>query len=104
MAENNMRKLPLECQNITEVRNEIDRIDAEIIKLLSERFGYVREVVKYKEKTSSGIEASGRRAAVIESRRKWAEEAGLNPEVIGNIYNELIEYFIEEEKKIMLSN
>lgn len=104
MAENNMRKLPLECQNITEVRNEIDRIDAEIIKLLSERFGYVREVVKYKEKTSSGIEASGRRAAVIESRRKWAEEAGLNPEVIGNIYNELIEYFIEEEKKIMFSN
>lgn len=101
MAENNKRKLPLECQNITEVRNEIDNIDAEIIKLLSERFGYVREVVKYKEQTSSGIEASGRRAAVIESRRKWAEEAGLNPDVIGNIYNELIEYFIEEEKKIM---
>ncbi len=101
MAETNKRKAPLQCQNITEVRNEIDSIDAEIIKLLSERFGYVREVVKYKEQTSAGIEASGRRAAVIESRRKWAEEAGLNPDVIGNIYNLLIEYFIEEEKKLM---
>lgn len=101
MADNNKRKLPQECTNITEVRTEIDSIDADIIKLLSARFGYVREVVKYKEKTTSGIEASDRRAAVINSRRKWAEEAGLNPDVIEDIYNSLIEYFIVEEKKIM---
>lgn len=101
MADNNKRKLPQECTNITEVRTEIDSIDSDIIKLLSARFGYVREVVKYKEKTASGIEASGRRAAVINSRRKWAEEAGLNPDVIEDIYNSLIEYFIVEEKKIM---
>lgn len=97
----NKRKLPQDCTNITEVRNEIDSIDCEIIKLLSERFGYVREVVKYKEKTNTGIEASDRRAAVIESRRKWAEEANINPDVIENIYNTLIDYFIIEEKKIM---
>lgn len=97
----NKRKLPQDCTNITEVRNEIDNIDCEIIKLLSERFGYVREVVKYKEKTNTGIEASDRRAAVIESRRKWAKEANINPDVIENIYNTLIDYFIIEEKKIM---
>lgn len=97
----NKRKLPQDCTNITEVRNEIDNIDCEIIKLLSERFGYVREVVKYKEKTDIGIEATDRRAAVIESRRKWAEEVNINPDVIENIYNTLIDYFIIEEKKIM---
>lgn len=101
MTDNSKRKLPQECTNITEVRNEIDHIDADIIKLLSTRFGYVREVVKYKEKTASGIEASGRRAAVIDTRRQWATEAGLNPDVIENIYNTLIDYFIVEEKKIM---
>lgn len=101
MIESNKRKLPQECTNITEVRNEIDSIDSEIIKLLSTRFGYVREVVKYKEKTASGIEASDRRAAVIASRRRWAEEAGICPDVIENIYNTLIDYFIIEEKKIM---
>lgn len=100
MADNKI-KLPQECTNITEVRNGIDSIDADIIKLLARRFDYVREVVKYKENTPSGIEASGRRAAVIDSRRKWAEEAGLSPDVIGNIYNTLIEYFISEETKIM---
>ena len=90
-----------ECTTITEVRNEIDNIDSEIIKLLSTRFGYVREVVKYKENTDSGIEATDRRAAVIASRRQWAKEAGLSPDVIENIYNTLIDYFIEEEKKLM---
>ena len=101
MAENEKRLLPQECTNISEVRNEIDHIDATIIKLLSTRFDYVREVVKYKEKTASGIEASDRRAAVIATRRQWAEEAGLCPNVVENIYNTLINYFIDEEKKLM---
>lgn len=101
MTDSKTRKLPQECTNISEVRSEIDNIDSEIIKLLSKRFGYVREVVKYKENTDAGIEASDRRTAVIESRRKWAEEAGLNPDIVGKIYNMLIEYFIEEEKKII---
>lgn len=101
MTNSDKRKLPQECTNITEVRNEIDQIDSQIIQLLSSRFGYVREVVKYKDKTASGIEASDRRAAVINTRREWAENAGLNPDIIENIYNTLIDYFIIEEKKIM---
>ncbi len=101
MSDNNKKLLPHECTNITEVREGIDNIDRDIIKLLSDRFGYVREVVKYKEQTSAGIEATDRRAAVISSRRKWAEEAGLNPDVIEKVYNTLIEYFIVEEKKLM---
>lgn len=101
MIDNNVQKLPHECTDITEVRNEIDRIDQAIIKQLSERFGYVREVVKYKELTDEGIEASDRRAEVIATRREWAEEAHINPDVVENIYNILIDYFIQEEKKIM---
>lgn len=94
-------KAPLECTNISEVRKEIDNIDRVIIQLLSNRLGYVREVVKYKENTPSGVEASGRRAAVLSSRREWASDGGLNPDVVEDIYNRLIEYFIEEEKKII---
>lgn len=93
-------RLPSECSNITEVRQEIDNIDKVVIKLLSERFGYVKEVVKYKEKTASSIEASDRRSAALNDRRKWAEEAGLDPDVVEDIYSRLIQYFIEEEKKI----
>lgn len=101
MVDNSKRLLPHECADIADVRKEIDNIDMNIIQLLSTRFGYVREVVKYKENTDTGIEASDRRAEVITSRRKWAEDANINPDVIENIYNTLIDYFIIEEKKIM---
>ncbi len=94
-------KKPSECQNITDVRNEIDNIDNAIISLLGERFKYVKEVVKYKEKTTDGIEATDRKKAVLERRRKMAEERGLNPDVIEDIYKKLIQYFISEEKKIV---
>lgn len=103
MLDNNNMRSPQECTNIAEVRNGIDCIDKQIIELLSTRFGYVCEVVKYKEKTAEGIEASDRRAAVIATRRQWAQEAGLSPDVMEKIYNMLIEYFIEEEKKLVHS-
>lgn len=92
---------PEECKNISEVRNEIDRIDQEIIRLLSVRSEYVHEVVKYKEATAEGIEATDRRAAVMQTRREWAAETGLNPDVIEDIYDRLVSYFIEEEKKLV---
>lgn len=94
-------KRPSECTSISEVRQEIDHIDQVIIKLISERFGYVKEVVKYKEPNAGSIEAPQRRIDMMVQRRQWAEEGGLNPDAIEHIYNELVEYFISEEKKIM---
>lgn len=91
---------PAECKNITEVRCEIDTIDKAIIELLGKRFDYVKEVVKYKENSSSSIEDAGRRQIVIDSRRAWAQEAGLDPDAIEEMYLNLTQYFINEEKKL----
>lgn len=97
-------KLPQECTNIDEVRNEINNIDNEIINLLAIRLGYVHEVVKYKEATDKAIEASERRATVIRTRRDWAAEKGLDPDVIEEVYKKLIQFYIDEEKKLVLKN
>ena len=75
-------KKPSECQNITDVRNEIDNIDNAIISLLGERFKYVKEVVKYKEKTADGIEATDRKKAVLERRILM-----IIPPFVGNHYS-----------------
>lgn len=93
-------RMPSECTDISQVRNEIDNIDKVVIALLRQRFEYVKEVVRFKEKTAKSIEASDRRSAALADRRRWAEEAGLSPDVIEDIYSRLIQYFIEEEKKI----
>lgn len=97
------KKAPSECTDIAEVRAEIDNIDRVIVSLLSRRFQYVKEVVKYKDNTPGSIEAPQRRKAVLECRRQWAEEHGLNPDVIEGMYDNLIQYFIEEEMKIKTS-
>ncbi len=94
-------KQPADCTDIAEVRHEIDLIDREIVQLLSTRMSYVHEVVKYKAPTAKGIEADDRRADVLRTRRQWAEDAGLDPDVIEKIYVQLIQYFIDEEKKLV---
>lgn len=101
MQNNVNAKMPQECTDIDEVRQEIDSIDREIIRLLSTRSRYVREVVKYKDGTASGIKAADRRIAVLHSRRQWAEDCGLCPDVIEDIYDRLIQYYIGEEMKLI---
>ena len=41
----------IECKNIDEVRVNIDIIDREIVKLLSERSEYVKQAAKFKKNT-----------------------------------------------------
>lgn len=94
-------KTPSECTDITEVRAEIDHIDQAIIELIGQRFGYVKEVVKYKDRTAKAIEANDRRESMKIDRRVWAEQNGLSADVIERMYDMLVEYFIAEEKKLI---
>ena len=99
-----MKKLPNECTNIEEIRNSIDVIDEEILKLLGERYKFVKEIIKFKEPTKDSIIAKKRYKEVIAKRREWAERVGLSPDIIEEIYKILINYFIKEELTIINNN
>ncbi len=90
-----------ECTSIEEIREAIDKIDTAIIRLLGERYEYVKEVVRFKTPTEEGIIARERFDAVIASRRAMAEENGLDPGVVEKIYRELLGHFIAEELKLI---
>jgi len=94
-------KSPKDCTSIDEVRLCIDNIDAQIIELLAQRFEYVKAVVPFKSKTADGVIAKERREQVLKDRRILAEKHGLNPDTIEKMYCLLIEYFIDEEMKII---
>ena len=93
-------KRPEKCENIKEIREAIDNIDKEIIRLIGRRFVYVKEIVKFKNKDRDSIVAKERYNEVIENRRKLAVENGLNPDLIENIYKDLIDHFIDKEIEI----
>jgi isochorismate pyruvate lyase len=97
-------KQPEDCENIKEIREAIDDIDREIIKLIGKRLVYVKEIVKFKRKDRDSIVARDRYIEVIENRRKLAVENGLNPDLIENIYKNLIHHFIDKEIEIAKNN
>ncbi|HSF72458.1 MAG TPA: isochorismate lyase [Microcoleus sp.] len=91
-------KKPDECANIHEVRHEIDTIDREVIQALSKRFQYVIAAARFKTSEAS-VRSFDRVEAMLQQRREWAQASGLNPDVIENIYRDLVNYYIEEELK-----
>ena len=89
---------PSDCRNMQDIRAEIDRIDRSVIALLGERFAYVQAASRFKT-SATAVRAPERFTAMLEQRRIWAQEAGLDPDVIANLYRDLVNYFIEEEMK-----
>ncbi len=81
-----------------DIRAEIDRIDQEVIGLLGERFEYVQAASQFKTSETS-VRAPERFKAMLEQRRVWAQAAGLDPDVIANVYRDLVSYFTEEEMR-----
>jgi isochorismate pyruvate lyase len=93
-------KKPNDCKTVDEIRKEIDKIDKHIILLFSERHKYVEEIVKFKH-DEAGIVAQERKSQVIDQRRNWAAENGLNPDTFEKIYTLLVESNIEHELEIL---
>jgi tRNA-Thr(GGU) m(6)t(6)A37 methyltransferase TsaA len=89
-----------QVSSLAEARAAIDLIDTEVIRLLGNRAGYVRQVVNFK-KTPEEVRAPARYAEVMRRRRELAEANGLNPDVIEGMYKLLVEYFIQEEMEIV---
>ncbi len=76
----------------------MDAIDREIIALISKRVAYVKAAAAFKT-TSASVAAPERVAAVLKTRRDWAEAAGLSGEVIEALYRDLVTYCVSEEHK-----
>ncbi len=91
-------KAPADCASLEEVRAQIDRIDEQIVRLIGERAGYVKAAARFKD-SEHAVAAPERFAAMLQTRRQWAEREGLSPDVIEAIYRELVRYFIAEEKE-----
>ncbi|HWW40896.1 isochorismate lyase [Pedobacter sp.] len=91
-------KQPEACENMTDIRQEIDSIDQQIISLIGKRYQYVQAASKFKTSETS-VKAPERFAAMLLERRKWAEIQSLDPDVIEKVYTDLVHYFIAEELK-----
>lgn len=85
-----------ECQNMDDIRFEIDRLDQQVIALLGQRFDYVKKAADFKTSQNS-VRAPERFQAMLLQRREWAKAQGLNADAIEKMYKDLVNHFINEE-------
>ena len=89
-------KTPEQCEHMQDIRCEVDQIDRDIIRLLGQRYSYVKAAAKFKRSVDS-VKARDRVSAMLQQRRLWAEEFGLSADMVEKVYTDLVNYFIHEE-------
>ncbi len=99
-------KRPWDCASMDQVRTEIDRIDAQLVDMIAERFGYVDRAWQLKLKSTEGAVVQWRIQQVIDKVKERASERGLPPEMIemvGSQWRNMIGWFVQyEEEKMRL--
>ena len=97
-------KRPWDCAEMPEVRAEIDRIDAALVDLIAERFGYVDRAWQLKMKTPEGAYVPWRIQQVIDRVKARAAEKGMPPKMVEMVeaqWRNMIGWFVQyEEEKI----
>ena len=89
---------PEECHSLEEIREGMDALDREIIRILARRVAYVKAAARFKT-SSAAVAAPDRVQKVLDTRRKWAVEAGLDGDVVRALYRDIVSYCVGEEKK-----
>lgn len=84
------------CKSMDEVREKIDQLDSQIVKLISERSQYVEQAATFK-KDADDVKAPKRVEAVIEKVREKARVHHVNPDIIEEVYRTMISCFINHE-------
>lgn len=85
-----------ECKTLDEVRDGIDALDRQIVRLLSERSGYIEQAARLKH-SADEIEVPARVEEVVSNVRGLATEYGMSPDIVEDVYRVMVARFIEFE-------
>jgi len=91
-------RLPWHCENMAELRAEIDRIDRVLVRLLSERQRYIERAAEIKADRAA-IRDEARIEDVIAKVLAEARKAGLSAEIAEPVWRALVERSIALEFK-----
>ena len=88
--------LPEDCQSMADVRAGVDALDCQIVDLLAIRFRFMTAAARIKADRSA-VRDEDRKATVIANAVAAAERVGIPPEVVGDIWERLVEGSIAYE-------
>jgi len=88
--------IAVQCDSLEMVRNQIDRIDMQMLTLLAERGAYVKQAASFK-RNAAEVAAPQRIERVIAKVLDLAPELGADPHVAEMTWRAMMAAFIQSE-------
>jgi isochorismate pyruvate lyase len=85
-----------DCTTMAEVRAGVDQLDRELVALLARRFAYMDAAARIKPERGH-VRDEGRKAQVIANARAEAARLGVPEDVVGELWEQLVEASIAYE-------
>ncbi|MFN4056812.1 MAG: chorismate mutase [Roseinatronobacter sp.] len=92
---------PSDCQTMTELRTEIDRLDKALVALLVERAAFIDRAAQLKPVEGLPARIGPRVAEVLSNVERLAQEGGLDPALARALWTQIIEWSIAREERVM---
>ncbi|OHD04390.1 MAG: chorismate mutase [Sphingopyxis sp. RIFCSPHIGHO2_01_FULL_65_24] len=89
-------KSPEHCETMIDVRAGVDEVDRALVTLLVRRFGYMDAAARIKPDRNV-VRDEARKAQVLDNVAREAEAAGLEPDRLRAVWDELVEQSIAYE-------
>lgn len=83
---------------MADIRAEIDRIDAALVRLLAERAAYIDRAAVIKETAGLPARITPRVEQVVANVRDHAQANGLSPDLVEMLWRRLIDWSIAREE------
>jgi len=92
-------KPPQDCADMSELRQAIDAIDVELVKLLRDRVAYIDRAVTLKQANGWPARIQSRVEEVIANACRTAQAEGLDPKLVEGIWRDMVDWSISREAR-----
>jgi chorismate mutase len=86
---------------LSELREQVDQLDKELFDIIAQRMDIVEKMGLYKKQNNVTVFQKSRWQEMSESRSKWAEQLGLNPEFMWDLFKLIHDASIRRQEVIM---
>lgn len=86
----------IQCNSLEEVRTEIDKLDDNLVELISQRSHLIRQAASFKESVEE-VKADDRVDFIMQKVRHKAIQLDVSPNMISDLFQIMINEMVETE-------
>ncbi|CUH75559.1 Salicylate biosynthesis protein PchB [Tritonibacter multivorans] len=92
---------PKDCNDMTDLRAQIDALDEDLVALFVERAGYIDRAIALKQINGWPARIPERVEEVVTNAGDRAEAAGLDRELVERLWRQLVDWSIAREAQVI---